>query len=185
MQLVQQSPNALSIQAAGSAYVNEHLTMKFRKQVEQEMGIELPPEGEPIPADVEKRISELVAEAAKRGTMTSQAQAEQQRIQEQMKDPLIQAKERELGIKEAEVQRKSQEGQAKILLDAAKASGNKELEEKRIKSQEEIAGLKVGQQIASDLLSNEQEDKKAEREEYMKGLDIGIDIAKDINKNDK
>ena len=185
MQLVQQSPNAVSIQAAGSAYVNEHLTMKFRKQVEQEMGIELPPEGEPIPADVEKRISELVAEAAKRVTMTSQAQAEQQRIQEQMKDPLIQAKERELGIKEAEVQRKSQEGQAKILLDAAKASGNKELEEKRIKSQEEIAGLKVGQQIASDLLSNEQEDKKAEREEYMKGLDIGIDIAKDINKNDK
>ena len=185
MQLVQQSPNALSIQAAGSAYVNEHLTMKFRKQVEQEMGIELPPEGEPIPADVEKRISELVAEAAKRVTMTSQAQAEQQRIQEQMKDPLIQAKERELGIKEAEVQRKSQEGQAKILLDAAKASGNKELEEKRIKSQEEIAGLKVGQQIASDLLSNEQEDKKAEREEYIKGLDIGIDIAKDINKNDK
>ena len=185
MQLVQQSPNAVSIQAAGSAYVNEHLTMKFRKQVEQEMGIELPPEGEPIPADVEKRISELVAEAAKRVTMTSQAQAEQQRIQEQMKDPLIQAKERELGIKEAEVQRKSQEGQAKILLDAAKASGNKELEEKRIKSQEEIAGLKVGQQIASDLLSNEQEDKKAEREEYIKGLDIGIDIAKDINKNDK
>ncbi len=185
MQLVKQSPNAVSIQAAGSAYVNEHLTMKFRKQVEQEMGIELPPEGEPIPADVEKRISELVAEAAKRVTMTSQAQAEQQRIQEQMKDPLIQAKERELGIKEAEVQRKSQEGQAKILLDAAKATANKELEQKRIKSQEEIAGLKVGQQIASDLLSNEQEDKKAEREEYMKGLDIGIDIAKDINKNDK
>jgi len=185
MQLVEKAPNAAAIQAAASAYVNEHLTMKFRKQVEQEMGIELPPEGEPIPADVEKRISELVAEAAKRVTMTSQAQAEQQRIQEQMKDPLIQAKERELGIKEAEVQRKLQEGQAKILLDAAKASGNKELEEKRIKSQEEIAGLKVGQQIASDLLSNEQEDKKAEREEYMKGLDIGIDIAKDINKNDK
>ena len=171
MQLVEKAPNAAAIQAAASAYVNEHLTMKFRKQVEQEMGIELPPEGEPIPADVEKRISELVAEAAKRVTMTSQAQAEQQRIQEQMKDPLIQAKERELGIKEAEVQRKLQEGQAKILLDAAKASGNKELEEKRIKSQEEIAGLKVGQQIASDLLSNEQEDKKAEREEYMKGLD--------------
>jgi len=83
------------------------------------------------------------------------------------------------------VQRKSQEGQAKILLEAAKATANKELEQKRIKSQEEIAGLKVGQQIASDLLSNEQEDKKAEREEYMKGLDIGIDIAKDINKNDK
>ena len=60
--------------------------MKFRKQVEMEMGIELPPEGEPVPADVEKRISSLVAEAAKRVTMTSQAQAEQQRIQQQMKN---------------------------------------------------------------------------------------------------
>jgi len=184
-QLLQQSPNAASIAAAASAYVNEHLTMKFRKQVEMEMGIELPPEGEPVPADVEKRISELVAEAAKRVTITSQAQAEQQRIQEQMKDPLIQAKQQELAIKQAEVQRKAQTDQAKIALDTAKATANKELEEKRISSQEEIAGMNVGQRIASDLLANQQEDKKAEREEYMKGLDIGVDIAKDISKNDK
>ena len=184
-QLLQQSPNALAIQSSASAYVNEHLTMKFRKQVEMEMGIELPPEGEPVPADVEKRISSLVAEAAKRVTMTSQAQAEQQRIQEQQQDPLVQAKQQEIAIQQSEVQRKVDEGQARILLDAAKAKANKELEEKRIASQEELAGLKVGQQIASDLLANDQIDKKAEREDYIKGLDIGIDIAKDITKNDK
>ena len=185
MQLVQASPTAPAIQAAASAYINEHLTMKYRKEVEMEMGIELPPEGEPIPADVEKRISELVAEAARRVTSTSQAQAEQQRIQEQQKDPLIQMKEKEVAIKEAEVQRKTQEGQAKIMLDASKAKANKDLEEKRIESQEEIAGMSVGQRIASDLLASQQEDKKAEREEYIKGLDIGIDIAKDINNNGK
>jgi hypothetical protein len=183
-QLLQQSPNAASIAASASAYVNEHLTMKFRKQVEMEMGIELPPEGEPVPADVEKRISSLVAEAAKRVTMTSQAQAEQQRIQQQMQDPLIQAKQQELAIKQAEVQRKAQTDQAKIALDTAKATANKALEEKRISSQEEIAGMNVRQRIASDLLSSQQEDKKAEREEYMKGLDIGIDLAKDIDKNE-
>jgi hypothetical protein len=149
------------------------------------MGIELPPAGEPIPADIEKRISELVSEAARRVTATSQAQAEQQRIQEQQKDPLIQMKEREVAIKEAEVQRRTQEGQAQIMLDATKAKANKDLEEKRIESQEEIAGMNVGQRIASDLLSSQQEDKKAEREEYIKGLDIGIDIAKDINNNEK
>ena len=184
-QLLQQSPNALAIQSSASAYVNEHLTMKFRKQVEMEMGIDLPPEGEPVPADVEKRISSLVAEAAKRVTMTSQAQAEQQRIQEQQQDPLVQAKQQEIAIKQSEIQRKVDEGQARILLDAAKAKANKELEEKRIASQEELAGLKIGQQIASDLLANDQIDKKAEREDYIKGLDIGIDIAKDITKNDK
>tara|TARA_R110001632_G_scaffold32011_3_gene83213 strand:- start:808 stop:2760 length:1953 start_codon:yes stop_codon:yes gene_type:complete len=185
MQLVQASPTAPAIQAAASAYINEHLTMKYRKEVEREMGIELPPAGEPIPADIEKRISELVSEAARRVTATSQAQAEQQRIQEQQKDPLIQMKEREVAIKEAEVQRKTQEGQAQIMLDATKAKANKDLEEKRIESQEEIAGMNVGQRIASDLLSSQQEDKKAEREEYIKGLDIGIDIAKDINNNEK
>ena len=185
MQLVQASPTAPAIQAAASAYVNEHLTMKFRKEVEMEMGIELPAEGEPIPADVEKRISSLVAEAAKRVTSTSQAQAEQKRIQQQQQDPLIQAKQKELEIQEAEVKRKAEEGQARIMLDTTKAIANKELEEKRIKSQEELAGLKVGQQIASDLLANEQLDKKAEREDYIKGLDIGIDIAKDINNNGK
>ena len=185
MQLVKASPTAPAIQAAASAYINEHLTMKYRKEVEREMGIELPPAGEPIPADIEKRISELVSEAARRVTATSQAQAEQQRIQEQQKDPLIQMKEREVAIKEAEVQRKTQEGQAQIMLDATKAKANKDLEEKRIESQEEIAGMNVGQRIASDLLSSQQEDKKAEREEYIKGLDIGIDIAKDINNNEK
>ena len=185
MQLVQASPTAPAIMAAASAYINEHLTMKYRKDVEMEMGIELPPEGEPIPADIEKRISELVAEAARRVTATSQAQAEQQRIQEQQKDPLIQMKEKEVAIKEAEVQRKTQEGQAKIMLDASKAKANKDLEEKRITSQEEVAGMQVGQRIASDLLANQQLDKKADREDYIKGVDIGIDLAKDINNNGK
>jgi len=185
MQLVQASPTAPAIMAAASAYINEHLTMKYRKEVEMEMGIELPPEGEPIPADIEKRISELVAEAARRVTATSQAQAEQQRIQEQQKDPLIQMKEKEVAIKEAEVQRKTQEGQAKIMLDASKAKANKDLEEKRITSQEEVAGMQVGQRIASDLLANQQLDKKADREDYIKGVDIGIDLAKDINNNGK
>ena len=185
MQLVQASPTAPAIQAAASAYVNEHLTMKFRKEVEMEMGIELPAEGEPIPADVEKRISSLVAEAAKRVTSTSQAQAEQERAQQQQQDPLIQMKQKEVALKESDIQRKTEEGQARILLEAAKATANKELEIRRIKSQEEIAGMQVGQRTASDLLASEQEDKKAEREEYMKGLDIGIDIAKDINNNGK
>ena len=74
-QLIGQSPNAPSILAAGSAYINEHLAMQYRKEIEREMGVELPPEGEPLPADVEKRISSLVAQAAQRVLGTSQAQA--------------------------------------------------------------------------------------------------------------
>jgi hypothetical protein len=184
MQLVQAAPTAQAIMASASAYINEHLTMQYREQIEREMGVELPPEGEPLPADVEKRLSSLVAEAAKRVSATSQAQAEQKRIQEQQKDPLIIMKEREVAIKEAEVQRKAQEGQAKIQLDAQKAASRDAIEKERIASQSEIAGANIGQRIASDLLDAQQLKDKQAREDYQKGVDIGIEIAKDSNTND-
>ena len=184
MQIVQQSPKAPVILAAASDYVNQHLTMQFRKQVEQEMGVELPPEGEPLPADVEKRISSLVAEAAQRVAGTSQQRAEQERIEKQQQDPLIQMKEREVAIKEGELQRKAAEDQGRLQLDAEKAARRDQLERERMKAQNELAGIKIGQQIASDLQDEENESRKQTREDYKVGLDIGLDLAKDINKNE-
>ncbi len=181
---VQQSPNAQVIQSAGSDYIMQHLSLQFRDQVEREMGVELPPAGEPLPADVEKRISELVAEAAKRVATTNAAQAEQARIQEQAQDPLIQAKQRELAIKEAQVANKQKIDESKILIDAAKMAKNAELEEARIAQQSEIAGMNVGQRIASDLLSKEADAKKQSTKDYKLGLDIAKDIVKDINLNE-
>ena len=178
-QLIGQSPNAPSILAAGSAYINEHLAMQYRKEVEREMGVELPPEGEPLPADVEKRISSLVAEAAQRVLGTSQAQAEQQRVQEQQKDPLIQAKEKEVAIKEAQAKAKMEIDEGRLMLDATKAASNKQIQEARLKQEQEIAGAKIGQQVASDLLSKEADEKK----EASKDFKIGIDIAKDMLKD--
>lgn len=181
---VQQSPNAQVIQSAGSDYIMQHLSLQFRDQVEREMGVELPPVGEPLPADVEKRISELVAEAAKRVATTNAAQAEQARIQEQAQDPLIQAKERELAIKEAQVANKQKIDESKILIDAVKLKTNKELEEARIQAQQEATGLNIGQRIASDLLSKEADKEKQSTQDYKLGLDIAKDIVKDINLNE-
>jgi len=184
LQMVEASPTAQSILASASAYINEHLTMQFRKEIEREMGSELPPEGEPLPADVEKRLSTLVAEAARRVTATSQAQAEQERIAQQQQDPLIQMKEREVAIKEAEVQRKIQEGQQRLQLDAVKSKNRDLIEKERIQSQEDMAAASIGQRVASDLLENQQIENESARKEYLKGLDIGIEIAKDSNKNE-
>ena len=178
-QLVGQSPNAPSILAAGSAYINEHLSMQYRKEVEREMGVELPPQGEPIPADVEKRISSLVAEAAKRVLGTSQAEAEQQRVQEQLKDPLIQAKEKEVAIKEAQAKAKMDIDEGRLLLDATKAASNKQIQEARLKQEQEIAGAKIGQQVASDLLSLEAEKEKDAVKDFKTGIDITKELLKD------
>ena len=148
------------------------------------MGVELPPVGEPLPADVEKRISTLVAEAAQRVATTNAAQAEQQRIQEQAQDPLILAKQKELEIKEKQVEGKLKIDENKLAIDAAKAVANKEIEEKRIDAQQESTGLKIGQQIASDLLDREEKAEDKVLDDYKKGLDIAKDIVNDSKLNE-
>jgi len=181
---VQQSPNAQVIQSSGSDYIMQHLSLQFRDQVEREMGIELPPAGEPLPADVEKRISTLVAEAAQRVATTNAAQAEQARIQEQAQDPLILAKQKELEIKEKQVEGKLKIDQSKLAVDAAKAVANKELEEKRIEAQQEASGLKTGMQIASDLLDRQEKSEDKVLDDYKKGLDIAKDLVDDSKLNE-
>jgi len=181
---VQQSPNAQVIQSAGSDYIMQHLALQFREQVEREMGIELPPVGEPLPADVEKRISTLVAEAAKRVASTNAAQAEQARIQEQAQDPIILAKQKELEIKEKQVANKQQIDESKIAIDAARLKTNTELEQARIKAQQEATGLNVGQRIASDLLDREEKEGQKAKDDVRFGLDIAKDLVNDINLNE-
>ena len=183
LEQLQQSPNQAAILANASAYVNEHLTMMFRKQVEEEMGIPLPPEGEPLPPEVEKRISDLVAEAAQRVAITSQAKQQQARIQEQEQDPLLQMKDREIAVKEADVQRKIAVDTAKIQLDAEKAENRDEIERERISSQEQIAGVKIGQDIARDLLELEERSDSKKREDYKLGLDIAKDLVQSAKDN--
>ena len=184
IQKIEASPTAQSILANASAYVNQHLTMKFRKQVEEEMGIPLPAEGEPLPADVEKRISDLVAEAAKRVAVTSQSKAEQERIAAQQQDPLIQMREREVAVKEADVQRKIASDAARIQLDAEKAKNRDEIERERIESQEQIAGASIGQKVASDLLDLEERADSKSVERYKQGIDIAKDIAQNLDKDE-
>tara|TARA_R100000329_G_C7597393_1_gene211854 strand:- start:233 stop:1336 length:1104 start_codon:yes stop_codon:yes gene_type:complete len=187
-QLLGQSPNAPAILASASSYINDHLTMKFRKQVEEEMGIALPPVGEPIPADVEKRISDLVAEAASRVTQKAMQEAEDRRIAAEQQDPLIQMKEREVAAREAEVQRKAMGDQARFQLAAQKQQADQsikvaelQLEKEKIESDTQIEGTKIGAKIASELLENEKVSKKQAVEDFKTGIDIAKDIVKDSN----
>ena len=179
MQTVEKSPNAAGILAAASAYVNEHLTMKYREDIEKELGVELPPLGEPLPADMEKRISSLVAEAAQRVLGTSQQRAEKLRVQEMQKDPLIQAKEKEVAIKEQEALRRAEEGEKRLQLDAAKAANRDAIERERIKSQTQIAGAQIGSKAASELLKADQLNNQKATDDFLKGVDLAKDLLED------
>ena len=69
--------------------------------------------------------------------------------------------------------------EGRLLLDATKAASNKQLQEARLKQEQEIAGAKIGQQVASDLLSLEAEKEKDAVKDFKTGIDITKELLKD------
>ena len=201
-----QSPAAEVIMSSLDSHVREHLAFQYRRQIEQELGTELPPMGEELPEDIEKRLSTMVAEAAEQLLGKKQMQQEAEEAAALAEDPLIQQKERELDIKESDVQRKAQADQLKTQTQQQLAQQRTAIEVERIKSQERIAGAgheaqerlsqaeieaqeklsqaELAQKVASDLMDAEMEDKKISGDQYARGIEIGVDIAKNLIEED-
>ena len=172
-EMVGQSPNANSILAAFTEHVTEHIAFQYRKEIEKQLGAPLPPPDEPLPEDIELRLSELVSEAAERVLASSQADERQEEIREQLEDPVLQQRQRELDIREAEVQRKIKADAERLALDLQKAKATNEVEKERIASQERIAGANIGLKAAT-------ENKKISSKEQIEGAKIGRDIAETL-----
>lgn len=147
LQLVGQSPQAALIQGAMAAHVTEHIAMQYRKEVEKQMGVALPPEG-PLPPEVEVPLSKVIAEAASRVLQKDKAEAAQQAAQQQMQDPVFQLQMREVGVKEQEVQRKAMADQQEFALKQAALQQKAIENNERIRSQERVAGAALGVKIA-------------------------------------
>ena len=172
-EMIGQSPNASRILAAFTDHVTEHIAFQYRKEIEKQLGAPLPPPDEPLPEDIELRLSELVSEAAERVLAGSKAEERAEEINEKLEDPVIQQREKELAIREAEVQRKMKADAERIALDLQKAKANEEIEKERIASQERIAGAKIGYDAASD-------NAKISSKERIEGAKIGKDIAETL-----
>ena len=66
MQIVGQSPFAKAIQQAMAAHVTEHVAFQYRREIEKQLGVEMPNEDQPLPEDVEVEISRLAKDAAEK-----------------------------------------------------------------------------------------------------------------------
>jgi hypothetical protein len=100
VQLLTNNPSAPGITAAMNAHVLEHIAFSYRQQIEEQLGVQLPPPDQPLPDDVEYQISKLAAAAAGKLLTKNQGEAEQAQIQQNLKDPVIQNETRALDIKE-------------------------------------------------------------------------------------
>jgi hypothetical protein len=111
-QLIGQNPQAQQIMASLQAHIAEHLGFNYRKQIEEKLGVPLPPPNAELSEEVEVQLARLVADAGKQLTQAHQQEAAQKQAQEQEQDPVLQLRREEVAVKQAEVQRKGQKDQA-------------------------------------------------------------------------
>ena len=153
--LVGQSTKAGMIQAAMEAHIAEHIAFQYRLEIENKLGVPLPPIDEPLPIDIENEVARLTAEAAPKVLGESSLKASEEERQQQAQDPVLQMQQAELQIKQEEAKTKAQKMMADIELDKAKLELDKQkatvevqkdvmLEQARIKSQETIKGADIG-----------------------------------------
>lgn len=138
-----QNPQAQAMMGAMMAHINEHLGFLYRRQMEETLGVPLPPPGEPLPQSMEVELSRLVADASQQLLQKHMAQAQQQQAQQQQQDPIFQQQQMELQLKQGELQLKQQKTQADIQL-RTQAEQNKDTREReRIEAQERIASAQI------------------------------------------
>ena len=138
-QMIGQNPQAKQIMASLQAHIAEHLGFKYRKDIEERVGVELPAPNAELPEEIEVNLARLVATAAKDLTQAHQQQAAQQQAQKQAQDPLFQLKQAEVQIKQADVERKAKKDQADAMRDAKKL----ELDEQEIILDAKKDGIKM------------------------------------------
>jgi hypothetical protein len=171
-QLMQMNPQAQSIMAAAMAHINEHIAFEYRKQVEMQMGLPLPPKDEndkpvKLAPEVADQIAMLAAQASQQLLQRDQQQAQAQQAQQKMQDPIVQMQMQELQLKQQDLQLKQQKQQ----IDAAAKADQLEIEKARIEAQKEIAAMQVA---ATAAAAKDKLNKQMEAE----GVRMGIDAAK-------
>ena len=167
-QLVGQNPQAQAIAAAMAAHVQEHLAFAYRKQIEEQAGVPLPPPDAEMDEATEVAVSQLAAAAAQQLLQKNQAEAAQQQAQQMAQDPLVQMQQMELQLKAQELQLKQQ----KFMVEAAEKNDKIDIERERIAAQKEIAGLQVGAKVATDKAN-------LSAKQQLEGLRIGVQVAKE------
>jgi hypothetical protein len=118
-QQIGQSPMGQQMGAAIMAHVAEHLAFSYRKKVEEQLGVPLPPPDQEMPEDVEVELSRLVAQASTQLLQLNMSKAQQQQAQQAQQDPMVQMQQAELQIKAQEAKTKEQKVQGDLAIKQA------------------------------------------------------------------
>jgi hypothetical protein len=177
-QLVSKSPMAATIASAMAAHIQEHLGFQYRKEIEEQLGVELPPPNEPLPEDVEIKLSRLISEAAKRLYNKDVAEQQQQQIQQQMQDPTVQMQQAELQLRAQDLERKTAADKTRVVSDMAKAEMKQETETKRIDTQAGMDAMRLGAEVAKDQQEMDQKQDEINKKDTIERAKIVRDAGR-------
>ncbi len=172
-QMVGQSPFAGAIQAAAMSHITEHLAYQYRKEIEMTLGVPLPPEGEPLPEEVEVQLSRAVAQAAGKLFNKNMAEQQQAQAQQQAQDPLTIIQMKEIELKEKELEHKIDIENKKLQVQAATSAGNLYIQQERVESENDRSAANTMAKIATDAA---RENVKAQ----MEGTRLAIEAARTL-----
>lgn len=157
MQTMGQNPAAQQMMGAIMAHIAEHLAFAYRRKIEEQLGVPLPPPNEKLPEEVEVQLSQLVAQASVQLLQQNMAQMQDKKNQQMQQDPLIQMQQAELQIKAQEAQTRAQKTQAdiqlaqeKLKLEAQRIMMDMQKEQQRVTSQER----QTTQKLKADMVKN-------------------------------
>jgi hypothetical protein len=190
-QIIGQNPMGQQITQSLQAHIMEHLAFQYRREIEKQLGVALPP----LPADdteeyelspeMEVQIAQVSAVAAQRLFQKDAAEAQAQQIAQQQQDPLVQMQMMDLQIKQMEAQTKQmkaqmemQAKQEELQLKQQQIYANAAAKEDELRLREaEISGR---QQLEAARLGADIEKHKAQEsnKQQLEGTRLGIDIAK-------
>jgi hypothetical protein len=190
-QMIGQNPQAQQITGALQAHLMEHLGFQYRREIEKQLGVALPPlpvdetSEYDLPPDIEVKISQVSALAADKLLQKDQAEAQQQQAQQQAQDPLIQMQQMDLQIKQMQAQTKQMQvqmeaqakqeelrlRQQKDLLDAAAKEDELRLREAEISGRQQLDAARLGAEI-------EKHKAQEQNRQQLEGTKLGVEIAK-------
>jgi hypothetical protein len=189
--MIGQNPMAQQITQSLQAHIMEHVAFQYRREIEKQLGVSLPPlpqddnEEYDMPPELEVQLAQISAAAAARLLQKDQAEMQAQQIAQQQQDPLVQMQMMDLQIKQMEAETKKMKAQMEMQL---------KQEELRLKEQQNIitaaakedelrlreAEISGRQQLDAARLGSDIEKHKAQEsnKQQLEGTKLGVEIAK-------
>lgn len=177
MELMAQNPQAGAVQAAAMAHLAEHIGFLYRKKIEEELGVQLPHPDEPLPDDIELRLSRLVAPAAAQLTGKAQQQKQAEENAAKQEDPIIQMQQKELEIKDKQVEANKQIGLARAAGSMQETMAKLEFEREKLQQAGMIEGVKLLTDIILDAQNQEISMAESASAEEQQAYKLGLDTA--------